>query len=164
MCSFLVLAPLVKFSVHDKHSSLWSGDSDVSGWVCCIKLHVEVFRHICQLFRVVVAMYLMLTLVTGLVLSVLHALWNYILNTHDYNSANLGSVYSTTCWNQLLPALSLETPDTDSKFLFFFMSAVLGPPVSTFPLPDDRVIESQSWEWPLRSQNAVVFGLCPLVF
>lgn len=79
----------------------------------------------------------MLTLVPGSVLSVLHALWNYILNTHDYNSANLGSVYSTTCWNQLLPAVSLETPDTDSKFLFFLMSAVLGPPVSTFPPADD---------------------------
>lgn len=28
---FLVLAQLIMFSVHDKHSSLWKGHSDVSG-------------------------------------------------------------------------------------------------------------------------------------
>lgn len=163
MCSFLVLAPLVKFSVHDKHSSLWSRDSDVSGWVCCIKLHVEVFRHICQLCAVVVAMYLMLTLVPGSVLSALRALWNYILNTHDYNSVSLGSVYippagtnsfQLPLWKYWIQTLSFS----------FSLTAVVGPPVPTFPPPDDRVIESQSWRWPLRSWNAVVFGLCSLVF
>lgn len=65
--------------------------------------------------------------------------------THDYNSVNFGCGYSTTCWNKLLPAVSLETWDTNPKFLFFFMSAVVGPRLSTLP-PTDRIIESQNWE------------------
>lgn len=38
-------------------------------------------------------MYLMLALVPGSVLSALHSSRNYKLNTHDYNSVSLGSVY-----------------------------------------------------------------------
>lgn len=128
MCSFLFLAQPAGFSVHGKHSSLWNRHGDVSGWVCCIKLHVEVFGHICKRITVVVAVYLMLTLALC-----------YLLSAHylDYVFIHVTVIRWTSglLWFHLpgpAPSSCLSGNTAYKLWISLFpVSSVMGPPLST---------------------------------
>lgn len=63
----------------------------VAGYVA-LNYMLKFFRHTCQLFTIIVAIYLMFILVPGSVLSAVCPLSELYIYTHDYNSVNLKSV------------------------------------------------------------------------